>query len=318
MHTDPLPHNGPHNGHHRACPCDLKPVPAYMHSPFGRRRQRACLYLGRELFRLLRPLRETRVAAAMWCELQQLQAGAEAASQPAPLSIAAAEGLLRARVTPEVCVRVRVRVRLTPAVCRVRVRVTPAVCMRACVPRIYTHAHAHAHAHANAHAYAHAHAHAHAPRLCVMSHEAHLLPAYTPRPPPCQGGALRYLPPSSATEGPRGAPLALVRSTPPARPQQWCRAGPNQVALCRRAARHLRGSGQRRWWYRCRGAAAAMAARCVADVPAAAAAATARVRGVCGGERGERGGGEWQGAPLLLDDQTLSFDDQPLGCLPAQ
>jgi hypothetical protein len=45
-----------------------------------------------------------------------------------------------------------------------------------------------------------AHAHAHAPRLCVMSHEAHLLPAYTPRPPPpakaerCATFLLRALP----------------------------------------------------------------------------------------------------------------------------
>ena len=39
-------------------------------------RQRACLLLGRELFRLLHPLRETAEAAPMWRELLELQAAA--------------------------------------------------------------------------------------------------------------------------------------------------------------------------------------------------------------------------------------------------
>ena len=86
-------------------PCDRyleRRVCAY--SSLGRRRQRACLYLGRELFRLLRPLRETALAGPMWCELQQLQADAEAGAQPGPLCTPASEELLRARVTPEACI----------------------------------------------------------------------------------------------------------------------------------------------------------------------------------------------------------------------
>ena len=70
-------------------------------SMLWRRRQRACLRLGRELFRLLHPLRETPEAAPMWRELLELQAGAEAAARAGPLGSPAREGLLCSRVTPE-------------------------------------------------------------------------------------------------------------------------------------------------------------------------------------------------------------------------
>ena len=117
-------------------PCDLyleRRVCAY--ASLGRRRQRACLYLGRELFRLLRPLRETAVAGPMWCELQQLQVDAEAGARPGPLSTPASEELLRARVTPEACAH---------------------ACMHACLAYMHMHVHVHV-----------AYAHAHAPRSCV-------------------------------------------------------------------------------------------------------------------------------------------------------
>lgn len=70
-------------------------------------RQRECLRLGRELWRVLQPLRSTPPAAAFWLQLQDMQTRADAAGEPGPLGVVASPAHLAVRVNPEAerCVR---------------------------------------------------------------------------------------------------------------------------------------------------------------------------------------------------------------------
>lgn len=61
----------------------------------------ACLGLGRELWRALRPLRGTPPAHTLWQQLHEAQAQADAAGARGPLGARAPAAALRARVAPE-------------------------------------------------------------------------------------------------------------------------------------------------------------------------------------------------------------------------